>query len=880
MPLTPDSKPTPLHRHILLSRPFARGASVYVIAHATLVGALATCCIAPYSHVFGLAVAAGLLGAGLSIMVGLPLMQRSAWRAESTWMSILNGSEIATTVVDHTTGSFETGECWRSMLGYDERTVPKTRAAVHALIHPADLPAVVADMQNHLDGKTECFSRDFRIRDGHGEMRWVQWRSKVIERDGKGNALRVVGMTLDVDKRHRAETLQTEINQFLLSTLSALPSEIAVLDSNGVVLLTNDPWKQFRGMPATLSERVGVGQNYLSALRHVVEADQPAATAIQRAIHALLRGEQGEPQIEYQVKSDGKLHTYQVRLMRFNLADGPRVTVVHRDITSLIEAERVARENEERWKFAIDGSGDAIWDWQADRPQVYRSARYFKMLGMSAEDFAEDFDPLMDLVHPDDTPLVTEKYAGLKRGDYDLCAFEHRLRHKNGSWRWIMARCTVMRRDADRRALRILGVHTDISELKHVEAQLRARENENRLLALVAEHTTNAVVIANAEGRLEWANRGFESMTGFSLAEARGRMPRELLQGNDTDHEILELLERKLAAAEPLRTKMLNNRKDGSPYWVAMEVQPIRSADGSLRHFVAVMEDVTEYERMEAERRLSQKLESVGQLAAGIAHEINTPIQFVGDSITFLEEAWAGLGPLVSSARTLVDAQQPGDAGAPPLQASDVQFLLSNFPVALERAQDGVRRVAGIVRAIKEFAYPDRGHYLEADVNHAVRNTIIVARNEYKYVGTASVECADLPPVRCRISAINQVLLNLIVNAAHALEDSRHTPATGRIDVKTRLEGDHVVVTVQDNGCGIPDHIGERIFDPFFTSKDVGRGSGQGLAIARAIVVEQHQGKIQVQSKVGQGSTFELWLPKDGPQHDEKAEVEPLARSA
>ncbi len=863
------------------SRHFARGASRYVIGTAGVIGVLLACCVAPHTQSFGLAAVAGLAGAALSMLIGLPIMQRAAWRAESTWMSILNGAEIGTTVVDSTTGRLETSGCWQAMLGYDQHNAPQTRAAAHALIHPEDRSAVLQDMQNHLDGKTDCFIRDFRIRHASGDMRWVQWRAKVIERDGDGAPLRVVGMTLDVDKRHRAEILQTDINQFLMSTLSALPSEIAVLDANGMVLLANDPWKQFHGMPGTLSERVGVGQNYLAALRHVVAADQPAAQAIARAITTVFKGEDANPQIEYQVKSNGKLHTYQVRVMRFDLSDGPRATVVHRDVTALMDAERIARENEERWKFAIDGSGDAIWDWQADSTRVYRSARYFKMLGMSAEDFAEDFDPLMDLVHPDDLPLVSEKYSGLKRGDYDLCAFEQRLRHKNGSWRWIMARCTVMRRDADRRALRILGVHTDITELKHVEAQLRARENENRLLALVAEHTTNAVVIADAEGRLEWANRSFESMTGFSLAEARGRTPGELLQGSVTDPAMLELLERKLAAAEPLRAKMLNNRKDGSSYWVSMEIQPIHGPDGGLRHFVGVMEDVTENERLEAERRLSQKLESVGQLAAGVAHEINTPIQFVGDSITFLEEAWAGLGPLVTSAQTLLAAREDGQSDAPALQASDVQFLLSNFPVAINRAQDGVRRVAGIVRAIKEFAYPDRGQYAEADVNHALRNTIIVARNEYKYAGIASVECGDLPLVRCRISAINQVLLNLIVNAAHALEDSRHNPATGRIDVKTRVDGDSIVVTVEDNGCGIPEHIRERIFDPFFTSKQVGRGSGQGLAIARAIVVDQHQGKILVRSKVGQGSTFEIRLPIAGPQDDTgQAQVEPLLRSA
>ena len=153
----------------------------------------------------------------------------------------------------------------------------------------------------------------------------------------------------------------------------------------------------------------------------------------------------------------------------------------------------------------------------------------------------------------------------------------------------------------------------------------------------------------------------------------------------------------------------------------------------------------------------------------------------------------------------------------------------------------------------------------KTDVNQALRDTVIVARNEYKYVGTLTVDCETVPMVRCRISSINQVLLNLIVNAAHALADQKHTPESGRIEIKSRREEDWAIISVADNGCGIPDDIGERIFDPFFTSKEVGRGTGQGLAIARAIIVEQHAGRLLFKSKVGEGSTFEVWLPVAGP---------------
>jgi PAS domain S-box-containing protein len=507
---------------------------------------------------------------------------------------------------------------------------------------------------------------------------------------------------------------------------------------------------------------------------------------------------------------------------------------------------------------------------------------------MADEAFADDFDPRAgSLVHPDDQIIVAAKFAALMRGDLDSCAFEHRLRHKDGSWRWVMARCTVMRRAPDRRALRLLGVHTDITELKKAESQLRARELENRLLALVAQHTTNAVIITGADGRIKWVNPGFEAMTGHGFDEACSRAPDELLYGTDTDTAATQLLGERWASAGRLRTKLLLYRKDGKPFRASIELQPITDENDVRVHHVVVMEDITERERLEAERRLSQKLESVGQLAAGVAHEINTPIQFVGDSITFLDESWREIGPFVSVAHRIAIAlddsntpQHPGIAELARHRPRNVDFLLRNFPLALGRAEDGVKRVAVIVRAMKEFAYPDRGQLAYADINHAVRTTLTVARNEYKYAGTAIAECAELPQVRCSVSAVSQVLLNLIVNAAHALEDHKHNPTTGRIIVKTYAAEDHVVISVSDNGCGIPEQIVERIFDPFFTSKEVGRGTGQGLSIARAIVVDQHHGRINVNSKVGEGSTFEVWLPINGPSRVEDNVKEPMLRSA
>jgi signal transduction histidine kinase len=285
---------------------------------------------------------------------------------------------------------------------------------------------------------------------------------------------------------------------------------------------------------------------------------------------------------------------------------------------------------------------------------------------------------------------------------------------------------------------------------------------------------------------------------------------------------------------------------------------------------LVVASDVTDRERqvkLEMELRQAQKLQSIGELAAGIAHEINTPAQFVGDSIEFLAGAFEQTLALFRTYHKAVEAS--GDAAliAEMKQAeevADISYTEENAPGALERARDGVTRIATIVRAMKEFAHPDNRQKSTADLNRAIETTLTIARNEYKYVAEVETQLGELPPIYCHVGDINQVFLNLIVNAAHAISDFVGQSGTrGRITVRTFNEGAKVRIEIADTGCGIPPAIRDRVFDPFFTTKEVGRGSGQGLAIARSIVVDKHGGSLSFESEVGKGTTFAIVLPVD-----------------
>ncbi len=271
--------------------------------------------------------------------------------------------------------------------------------------------------------------------------------------------------------------------------------------------------------------------------------------------------------------------------------------------------------------------------------------------------------------------------------------------------------------------------------------------------------------------------------------------------------------------------------------------------------------------------RQAQKLEAIGQLAAGIAHEINTPTQFIGDNTTFLRDAYKDAFALIErlSDRLATIAASPGkgaeeaQGALADLEGADLGYLREEIPKAIQQSLEGVSRISKIVKAMKDFSHPGGDSKTLTNLHQAIESTITVSRNEWKYAANLVTDFdPEMPPVPCFPSEFNQVILNLVVNAAHAIESAtggRHSGVLGQITVRTRARRDEVEIDVSDTGTGISKAVQARMFEPFYTTKPVGKGSGQGLAIAHAVIVEKHQGRIEVHSEVGQGTTFTIYLP-------------------
>jgi PAS domain S-box-containing protein len=313
-------------------------------------------------------------------------------------------------------------------------------------------------------------------------------------------------------------------------------------------------------------------------------------------------------------------------------------------------------------------------------------------------------------------------------------------------------------------------------------------------------------------------------------------------------------------------------RPDGGIRWIRNRSFQIRDEDGTPYRIAGVCTDITEQKQLEEELRRTHRIEAMGHLAAGIAHEINTPIQYIGGNLEFLESSNADLRTAFDAYRELLREASLGPVSAERLaeiealvDAVDVEFILMEAPRATSQALEGVQRVSEIVRAMKEFSQPGTGQRIPTDLNQAIRSTTTVARSEWKYVADLVIELdEEIPTVFCQPGDINQAILNLLVNAAHAIGDRQQLEGHGDpgvITISTAADGAWVEIRVTDTGTGIPEEIRQRIFDPFFSTKEVGRGTGQGLTFVHSIVVDKHGGTISFDTAPGAGTTFIIRLP-------------------
>jgi PAS domain S-box-containing protein len=398
------------------------------------------------------------------------------------------------------------------------------------------------------------------------------------------------------------------------------------------------------------------------------------------------------------------------------------------------------------------------------------------------------------------------------------------------------------------------------------EPQTESASAERRNLAEALAHERNVVrtmidllpafiYMKDAQSRFTACNKLVANRMGVEPDDLIGKtdfdfFPREMAERFFADEQALIKSGKPLIDHEELAYDKIRQQDR----IILTSKVPLHDANGNLTGIVGTGFDITDRKAAENRMASSDRLESIGRLAAGVAHEINTPIQYLNDSVSFIREGVQELLEYIDGLR----AQIP----TPPAPDENIEELRTDMPPALERMADGLVRIAETVRSMKDFANADQKSMMSVDLNRKIASTLVVSRSEYAQVADVHTDFAPLPPISCNSGQINQVILNLIVNSAHAIADVvGKSGQRGKITVRTATDGDDVVISISDTGGGIPENIRARVFEPFFTTKAVGRGTGQGLSIAHNVVVKGHGGKIHFESEVGHGTTFHVRLP-------------------
>ena len=375
-------------------------------------------------------------------------------------------------------------------------------------------------------------------------------------------------------------------------------------------------------------------------------------------------------------------------------------------------------------------------------------------------------------------------------------------------------------------------------------------------LNIILDNTLAGIILVGSDNHIIRANRYAEKALGFEPETLFGSNIQDFVK--ITAEQCSDIISKQCSVSnEPVYDELIAHNKIGNAFPIELSIS---EADiKGIKHTVWIFRDITqrkiqeeERKKLEDELRQALKLEALGTLASGIAHEINTPIQFVGDNLHFLQDGFQSISSLLSR-----DTNDPLEKE----EIEDLRFLLEEIPQAILQSMDGIKRVSEIVTSVREFSHPGTKDKVMTDINQAIESTTTISTNQWKYVADIKTEFSeDLPEVCCVPGEINQVILNLIVNAAQAIEE-KGASEKGMIHITTDHIDGQAQIRIRDTGCGIPEKCKDQVFDPFFTTKEVGKGTGQGLALAHNIIVTKHGGKLYFETEPGEGTTFVIMLP-------------------
>ncbi len=739
-------------------------------------------------------------------------------RQEARWRQALDGVGDGLWDWSVQTSDVYFSPALERMLGYAPGEFRSHVSEWEARVHPDDLPGVRAKLDLHLSGATAAYSCETRIRRKDGSYAWVLDRGVVVERDAEGRPLRMIGTHHDITARSELKQQLAEQAVRYQALFEQSPNPMWIFDAETRdILAVNDCAVAHYGYP----REQFVGMN-IAALRP--PQDLP-----------LLLDHLGKPRRKVQasgpwrhLRANGEIIWVDILAHAIVWEGRPARVVVAHDVTARQRVAQAIEESEERFRAIFHSANDAIFTTDEQFAVASANSRAVELLQTKRENLLgrrlAEFFPTHQ---PDGAESLPKANAILERMWRErVPAFEWRLQRPDGSHVETEITLNGLTHNGRRS---VVVVARDITERQRAHRELQ-------LLHAALQATPAGIVVTNAAGAIEWVNPAFTNLTGYSLAEAQGQNPRMLRSGQHDDVFYRRMWET-ILRGEVWSGDVQNRRKDGTVYFERMTIAPVRNSAGAITNFVAVKDDITNERRLEQQLARSQRLESVGMLASGIAHDLNNV-----------------LTPIVLSIELLRAERQ-----LPPATVARLNLVA-------QAAQRG----ANIVKQVLTFARGVEGERTVVQPRYLLKEVAQLAQETFPRIIEVSVDAGrDLPAIRGDITQLHQVLLNLAVNARDAM------PRGGRLVFSARLTqvdatraaalsriapGAYVELAVTDTGTGIPDEVLEHMFEPFFTTKPRGNGTGLGLSTVYGLV-RSHEGTVEVDTALGRGTTFRVLLP-------------------
>lgn len=716
-------------------------------------------------------------------------------------------------------------------------------------------------LRHRLAVRRTTFELELHLANGDSRQILVTGTPKT---DAEGRLCGTYAVFRDITERKLAEAKL----HLLISALEAAANGVVIADREGCMLWVNSAFTRMTGYSA--AEAVGSSQSMLNSGKHDVNFYQELWKTV-------LEGQVWHGEV-FSRRKDGTLYCEDITITPLPNGNGEikHFIAIKQDVSERKRVEEALRAQEQRTLSIIEHAFDAIITCNSRGEIIEWNREAERIFGWTREEVGHE--QLMEILIP---PRDREEYSRSFRGFLltgEGTIFNRRMErtalHKAGHE--VAVELAITAAQTPDGYLFNYFLH-DITERKREEAERRGIENRYRILF---ESAADAIMTLDDSGFRDCNGAtlrmfGCANKQEFLLEHPTAFSPLHQPDGQDSraaaDAYVALALEQGVA-----RFEWCYKRKSGEEFPAEVVLTAIHPVNHKLLQ--ATVRDLSEAKRAEKARRQldlqlrqAQKLESIGRLAAGIAHEINTPTQYVGDNTRFLKEAFEDLIKILRSHQVLIRAVKTGQGGGSELveaenliAKADLEYIFEQVPQAISETLEGVDRVTKIVRAMKEFSHPGGKEMALANLNQAIETTVTVARNEWKYVADLNLQLdPTLPLVPCFLVEFNQCVLNLVVNAAHAIADvvAGLPGGKGKICISTQRSGECAEVRVSDTGTGILEANRARIFEPFFTTKDVGKGTGQGLSLVYGSIVKRHGGTVAFETETGKGTTFILRIP-------------------